>query len=279
LSGVQGEKKGSLRTGSIYLVEKLSLVMDVVGFSREKIINTSHENNDGARSNFEPVQYGLSYGKTHAPCNEAVRKYCTPVSNLTTRNFGTCGTFRRDWMKICLIGDNDGQVSCGLKEPCRGMADVFEKKINRQDLYLGAWNLTKTRLLYSGIHNINPGARIFLHLIQLALHNFELLPRRLGLTAGINRQGYGQASNCSGSSSGDNPIVPIKASYESPQWTIDKPLAVFGYLIVVAFGYLSFAWGGGAVMLWRNPLGLLSGGIAMLLGIACIGHGLWHLVH
>jgi hypothetical protein len=117
------------------------------------------------------------------------------------------------------------------------------------------------------------------HFVQLAAHNFELAISRFGLSAGVNRQGKGQASDCSRSSGRDDAIVAIKASYEPLQWTINKPLSVLGCLLVFAVGYFSFAWGCGAVLLWRNPLGLLSGGIAMLLDIACIGHGLWHLVH
>jgi hypothetical protein len=31
--------------------------------------------------------------------------------------------------------------------------------------------------------------------------------------------------------------------------------------------------------LWRNPIGIVCGGVALVAGVFCFGHGLWHLVH
>lgn len=64
-----------------------------------------------------------------------------------------------------------------------------------------------------------------------------------------------------------------------PGWTLDSPFAIVGCVFVIAFGYFVLAWGGGAIGLWRNPLGFLGGSVAILIGAACIGSGLWYLVH
>lgn len=117
------------------------------------------------------------------------------------------------------------------------------------------------------------------HFLQLAAHNAELFIGRLGLTTKINRQRNGQGSDSCGRGGCNKAVMPIKASYREPDWTLDKPLSILGCALIIAFGYFSLAWGIGALLLWRNPLGLLSGGVALLLGIACIGHGFWTLVH
>jgi hypothetical protein len=117
------------------------------------------------------------------------------------------------------------------------------------------------------------------HFLQLAPHDSELFVRRIGLSARIDRQRVRQTGNCDGGGSGNNAIVPIKAVYKIPDGTIKKLLSIIYSALIIAFGYFSLAWGGGALLLWRNPLGLLTGGIAIILGIACVGHGLYNLVH
>jgi hypothetical protein len=125
----------------------------------------------------------------------------------------------------------------------------------------------------------HPRALVCLHSRQLALHDSKLLIGSFGLPTRINRQGECQECNCSGSGCGNKAVMTVQAIHEPSERTIYKTLSIFFNLVIIAFGYLFLTWGGGAFLLWRNPVGLLCSGTAIVFGVACLIHGFWYLVH
>jgi hypothetical protein len=115
----------------------------------------------------------------------------------------------------------------------------------------------------------------------------NLLSQDFFLSVGVPSQESSQ--DCYGKSSGcrDRAIVAIKLGYEKPSWTpyklpkrtINEPLSVLSSALIIVFGYFLLAWGGGSLLLWQNLLGRLASCVAIVLGIACVGHGLWNLIN
>lgn len=52
-----------------------------------------------------------------------------------------------------------------------------------------------------------------------------------------------------------------------------------GWLLIVAFGYVLLAWGGGIILLRYNFCWVAGGISAIILGAIFVGYGLWGLVH
>jgi hypothetical protein len=187
----------------------------------------------------------------------------------------------------CLADICDGYLNREVENPFGG-CDAFDptwiglvppkvKAVRYADLTFG----------HRDIINFHPWSQVGFHYAKLAFHYFKLAFGCFSLPTGIYRERNCQTSDCSGRCRGNEAIMSIYAAYKSTEWpqyklpkrTIDEPLSVLGCALIIAFGYFSLAWGGGTLLLWQNPLGLLCGGIAIVLGIACFGHGLWTLVH
>lgn len=180
---------------------------------------------------------------------------------------------------IGTAGQNESRVQINVSR-C-GLSHIGEIKIQDHvpvipQLNGGFWRL------WNGEKGADLGASV----IDLALHNTPLLVGAYTLIVSIT--GEKISEYCNGGSGGgcDSATVLIQPSNEgsdgatdkSLPWRYDKVVSVLTSALVLIFGYLAVAWGGGALILWRNPGGLLGGGIAILFGIACIGHGFMGLI-
>lgn len=109
----------------------------------------------------------------------------------------------------------------------------------------------------------------------------DLLCKNFFLSTGVPSQNASKDSYEEGSRGSYGLTVPVKFFDEQsdrlphePNRSVNKPLPVFLNIIVLLFGYFSLAWGAGALMLWRNRIGVVGGMTALVLGVTCIGHSL-----
>ena len=99
------------------------------------------------------------------------------------------------------------------------------------------------------------------------------------LTADVDYVNDRRQSDNDRRSGGNNPVMYIEKENKTLNRSAYKTLSIILDFSSFPVGYFFLAWGGGAILTWRNCRGLSAGCIAIIVGCLCIGHAIWHLSH